>query len=142
MKKILTLTCLTWCVFALSQKKMQISNHSNFDSSFISKIELTKNKTKHCFEFSISRVGLGKYQDYSKLLQRVTKKPEVKYHTALGFSIKGEVSKRYYYPVSPKFNYKYYRDNNKEKTRMKIHATIYKTDSIPVLIIDSVKFKK
>lgn len=142
MRNIFTVICLTFSLLSFSQKKMQISNHANYNSSFLSEVELTKNKTKHCFEFSISGIGLGKYQDYSKLLGRVTKNYKTKYHTALEFKIEGEETKMYRYPVSPNFNSKYYRNNNKGKTRMKIHTTIYKTDSIPVLIIDSIKFKK
>ena len=144
MNQIFFIISITFCFSVLGQEKIQINNHSNYEQSFISKIELNKVVTKHDFELSVSRIGLGKYQDYSKLLERVTKRSDKKYTTALGFSIKGEKLKRYYYPISEKFNYEYFNKNinNKEDYIIKINTIIYKTDSVPVLIIDSIKFQK
>lgn len=123
-----------------------ITNKRNFEISFFSKLILDNEKTKHSFIAEI--VDIGKYQDYTNLVPIVTNTQSKYYTTAFGFIIDGNESIVYRYPVySKKFNYKYYYRNihppsSIDLTKVRIYTSIYKTDSIPVIVIDKIKLIK
>lgn len=123
-----------------------ISNKKNFEISFFSKLKLDKEKTKYSFVAELD--DIGKYQDYSNLVPIVTNTQSKHYTTAFSFIIDGDKSIIYRYPIySKKFNYKYYNKNihppsSINLAKVKIYTSIYKTDSIPVIVIDKIKLIK
>ncbi len=119
-----------------------IENKRNFDISFFSKLKFEKDVTKYSFIAKI--VDFGKYQDYSDLVPQITRTKSEYYTTAFSFIINENKDTIYRYPINDKkFNnkyfYKYIYPVLITNPKVKINTTIYKTDSIPVIVIDCIK---
>jgi len=119
-----------------------IENKRNFDISFFSKLKFEKDVTKYSFIAKI--VDFGKYQDYSDLVPQITSTKSEYYTTAFSFIINENKDTIYRYPINDKkFNnkyfYKYIYPVLITNPKVKINITIYKTDSIPVIVIDCIK---
>ena len=92
MKKILYLIFFITSIknYCQNQKHVYVTNKKNYDLSFISKVKLENFKTNKCFELNIEKISLGKFQDYSKQLEKLTKINQKEFKTALGFNLKNE----------------------------------------------------
>ena len=129
----------------INNDEIFISNTENFELSPFKNLILKKKITKYNFVFTINKIWWSKYR-LNKSEATTIGVGEYELNSGLVFTKNGDYSKHYYYPVSKNFKDKNFSDEiNYDLNRyikVEFYATIYKTETNPIIVINCIKLLK